>query len=116
MGCPYLANRAILDRKKEDFVVKEYRKKPVVVEAVQWHKDGDHPKVRPLKDNREDDINLIGMAGELVLPLGREKYGFIETSKGGILVSQGDWIIKGSTGEFYLCKPDVFEKTYEEAI
>ena len=38
----------------------------------------------------------------------------IETLEGKHLVSFGDWIIKGVKGEFYPCKPDIFEATYEE--
>lgn len=38
---------------------------------------------------------------------------FIETLEGTMTASKGDWIIKGVNGEFYPCKPDIFEKTYE---
>jgi len=37
----------------------------------------------------------------------------IKTLEGGRRASLGDWIIKGVNGEFYPCKPDIFEKTYE---
>jgi hypothetical protein len=37
----------------------------------------------------------------------------IETLEGILTASPGDWVIKGVNGEFYPCKPDVFEKTYE---
>lgn len=37
----------------------------------------------------------------------------IETLEGVMDASIGDWIIKGVNGEFYPCKPDIFEKTYE---
>lgn len=37
----------------------------------------------------------------------------IETLEGTMTASRGDWIIKGVNGEFYPCKPDIFEKTYE---
>lgn len=39
----------------------------------------------------------------------------IPTLEGEILTSDGDWIIQGVNGEFYPCKPDIFEKTYEVA-
>jgi hypothetical protein len=71
----------------------KFRKKPVVIEATQWFKDGDHPSVR-------------------VLPMG---HGWIETLEGGHIVTPGDWIITGVKGEHYPCKPDIFEMTYELA-
>lgn len=70
----------------------KYRKKPVVIDAVQWLKHGDHPKVTEYE---------------------KAGYGWIETLEGGHIVTSGDWIIKGVNGEFYPCKPDIFEKTYE---
>lgn len=39
---------------------------------------------------------------------------FIKTLEGGMYITKNDWIIKGVNGEFYPCKPDIFEKTYEE--
>jgi len=65
----------------------KYRKKPVVIDAVQWFKDGDHPAVT--------DIGLIG------------------TLEGVMQVTPGDYIITGVKGEHYPCKPDIFEMTYE---
>lgn len=41
-------------------------------------------------------------------------YMYIETLEGTMKASVGDYIIKGVNGEFYPCKPDIFEKTYEE--
>lgn len=40
-------------------------------------------------------------------------HGWIDTLEGGHIVCPGDWIIKGIKGEFYPCKPDIFEATYE---
>ena len=75
----------------------KYRKKPVVIEATQWFKHGDHPKVVPytLSEDYED--------------------GWIDTLEGGHIVKPGDWIITGVKGEHYPCKPDIFELTYEAA-
>ncbi len=72
----------------------KYRKKPVVIEATQWFKDGDHPAV---------------MSGEFL-------YGqpYIKTLEGDHIVTPGDFIITGVKGEHYPCKPDIFEMTYEE--
>lgn len=41
---------------------------------------------------------------------------YIETLEGRMQISDGDWIIKGVHGEFYPCKPDIFQKTYEKII
>ena len=73
----------------------QFRKKPVVIEATQWFKDGDHPEVTPRKS------------------AGNEHKGWIETLEGGHEVTPGDWIITGVKGEHYPCKPDIFEMTYE---
>jgi hypothetical protein len=81
----------------------KFRKKPVVIEAIQWHKHGDHPKVGQLPPNHPIDKFCI-------TPL---HFGWIDTLEGGHVVSQGDWIIQGVKGEFYPCKPDIFEATYE---
>lgn len=80
----------------------KFRKKPVVIEAVQWFKLGDHPKVVDIPDNLKDFI-----------PVREGATGYIDTLEGGHFVTAGDWIIKGVKGEFYPCKSDIFEKTYE---
>lgn len=80
-----------------------YRKKPVVIEASQWHQMGDHPQVVPYAGNpRFADIDQ---------DRGRPS---IRTLEGDIhWVTPGDWIIKGVEGEFYACNQDIFAKTYE---
>lgn len=70
----------------------KFRKKPVVIDAVQWFKIGDHPAV---------------------IQNGKEK-GIIQTLEGLMTVTPGDWIITGVKGEHYPCKPDIFEMTYEQ--
>ena len=75
-----------------------YRKIPVVIEATQWFKHGDHPAVKNPTSNWDDG-----------------KYGWINTLEGGHVVTPGDWIITGVKGEHYPCKPDIFALTYEEA-
>ena len=72
----------------------KFRKKPVVIEATQWFKNGDHPAVIPGKLN------------------GMPVY-WINTLEGDMMVSEGDWIITGVRGEHYSCKPDIFDMTYE---
>lgn len=76
----------------------KYRKKPVVIEAVQWFKHGDHAQVEHIPYDSDD-----------------RGHGWIKTLEGGHIVSPGDWIIRGVRGEFYPCKPDIFDATYEPA-
>jgi hypothetical protein len=89
----------------------KFRKKPVVIEATQWFKDGDHPLVRIPAGEEADTAawseNLQG------LPKG--SLGLIDTLEGPHFVTPGDWIITGVKGEHYACKPDIFEMTYERA-
>jgi hypothetical protein len=87
----------------------QFRKKPVVIEATQWLKDGDHPNVVELPSkvfNTIDDRMPLMNAYTLR---------WIGTLEGGHIVSPGDWIITGVQGEQYPCKPDIFEATYELA-
>jgi hypothetical protein len=85
--------------------MKKYRKKPVVIEAKQWFKMGDHPMVYEVMGNSTE------MHGWLVMtPTGCYE---IRTPEGRMTVAPGDWIITGVTGEHYPCKPDIFEMTYE---
>lgn len=78
----------------------KYVKKPIVIEAFQWWKHGDHPEVRTVPPR--------GIMVE------HEQVSWIKTLEGGHVVSPGDWIIKGIQGEHYPCKPDIFEATYEK--
>lgn len=85
----------------------KFRKKPVVIEATQWFKDGDHPAVKRSQ----------GTTASAISPgiLYQSKDYYIHTLEGKMLVSPGDWIITGVKGEQYPCKPDIFEATYEPA-
>ena len=79
-----------------------FRKKPAVIEAEQFTSDFDSPIPLPFRD-RGNPVYYL-----------RERDGFyVETLEGPLRVSDGDWIIKGVKGEFYPCKPDIFEATYE---
>lgn len=84
----------------------KYRKKPVVIEAIQWN-----------GDNLTEIINFVDRNVLLCSPLRfathEEIELSIETLEGNHLVTKGDYIIKGVKGEFYPCKPDIFEQTYE---
>jgi hypothetical protein len=91
----------------------QYRKKPVVIDAIQWrgpiidadyltsfdrwmvvHRDSKAPKVPRY-------------VGESVV---------IQTLEGPMTASPGDWIICGVQGELYPCKPDIFAATYEQVL
>lgn len=80
---------------------KKYRKKPVVVEAMEFTdetKNQVHSFVTCTTSPDWED-------GEPVLK--------IQTLEGVMTARLGDYIIKGVNGEFYPCKPDIFHKTYE---
>ena len=85
----------------------KFRKKPVVIEAVQWFKLGDHPNVRML-----DKPQINASTGEQMAVL---DWGVIDTLEGPHYVTPGDWIITGVKGEQYPCKPDIFAATYDTA-
>ena len=81
-----------------------YRKKPVVIEAVQL-KDLEVRTLMALQ-------NFAGLGNDNFLAVSDGV--LINTLEGNMKASIGDFIIKGVQGEFYPCKPDIFEKTYEE--
>lgn len=83
--------------------VRKFRKKPVVVEALRYR----------LSDVVVQDsiIDWIRMNGGMASYDGDKL--IIGTLEGPITASVGDWIIRGVNGEFYPCKPDIFEKTYD---
>lgn len=79
----------------------KYRKKPVEVEAIQWE----------ATKKSWDEIIAMGIKwqpGEM----GSDTF-YIQTLEGDMLARKGDYIIKGVKGEFYPCKPDIFEMTYD---
>ena len=79
----------------------KYRKKPVVIEAQQF---------LPGSSDASDELPF---AKERVCCLGPEGW-YVETLEGNMHISDGDWIIRGVKGEYYPCKPDIFEATYEK--
>ena len=82
-----------------------YRKKPVVIEAMQF--DG-------TEDSFEDVAEWMASHGEsLGATLGEVACLHIFTLEGEMRADPGDWIIRGVQGEFYPCKPDIFDETYE---
>lgn len=116
----------------------KFRKKPVVIEATRWFKNGDHPLdysaahygIDGSDTSAEREAN--GWEGDIVRyyrhpDVGDERpceqcgkphhiHGWIDTLEQGHRVCPGDWIITGVAGERYPCKPDIFEATYEPAI
>ena len=89
----------------------KFRKKPVVIEAVKWDGDastandflGERFGLRPGYSGKWDWTYASRESNALIIP----------TLEGEMRVEVGDWIIKGIKGEFYPCKPDIFEATYE---
>lgn len=119
----------------------KFRKKPVIVEATQWFKNGDHPKDYEKDHDGFEHGELMAFTGAVRKENGWEgdvvryyrtpamdgqtackhcgvimhNHGWIETLEGGHIVCPGDWIITGVQGENYPCKPEIFKATYEAA-
>jgi len=119
----------------------KYRKKPVVIEATQWFKNGDHPMdyakdVQGFHDGkprtftsqwrkehqwegsvvryfRRADVDRDTRCRHCGLRM--HDHGWIDTPEGGHIVCPRDWVITGIAGEHYPCKPDIFAATYEPA-
>lgn len=83
----------------------KFRKKPVVIEAIQFINDVD--TLANISEFAKETVRVDCSVDPVVLK--------IETLEGTMTANVGDWIIKGVNGEFYPCKPDIFEKTYELA-
>jgi len=84
----------------------KFRKKPVVIEAVQY---------LPGKTDSELILHLEGCTGWQAYSSTDAPFIAIPTLEGTMTALPGDWIIKGVKGEFYPCKPDIFAATYETA-
>ena len=91
----------------------KYRKKPVVIEAVQWT-GKNHREMYDFLEGKPD--GYIEAFGKNFYIDHDKVYGglIIKTLEGEHIASIGDYIIKGVQGEFYPCKPDIFEQTYEK--
>ena len=81
----------------------KYRKKPVVIEAMQF-----------IDKNKDRVFNFVSCNHAADHDADGNPILKIQTLEGVMTASFGDWIIKGVNGEFYPCKPDIFEKTYEK--
>lgn len=95
-------------------MIKKYIKKPIEIEAIQLKEDNiievfdflDEANYKETKSTEElEDFNQRML---------KQGYIEIETLEGIMKASFGDYIIKGVKGEFYPCKPDIFQVTYEE--
>lgn len=119
----------------------KFRKKPVVIEASQWFKNGDHPLDYSKERQRfekgqlrvwqgeeakamdwEGDVvryfrrpDVSGTAGCQHCDKPMNDHGWIDTLEGGHIVCPGDFVITGVKGETYPCKPDIFAATYDPA-
>ena len=99
--CGEVKNEIMAKKLKQASI--KYRKKPVIIDAIQW--------------NGTNDLDIINFA----TPAARFFYDFssqtiliISTLEGEMVASVGDYIIRGVDGEFYPCKPEIFERTYEK--
>ena len=85
---------------------KSYTKKPVTIKALQWNATA---QVWDAMTTFIGDSHVMSPG-----PIGSKSF-YIETLEGRMQVSDGDYVIRGVEGEFYPCKPGIFEKTYDEA-
>ena len=91
----------------------KYRKKPVVIEAIQWT----GLNSEEIKEFAGESLTYDIIDDAWELGKGRPHvFMKIKTLEGDMKVSKKDFIIKGVNGEVYPCKPDIFEKTYEEVL
>lgn len=89
----------------------QYRKKPVIINAMRWN-----------GENLKEIIAFTGWHHSAAKKWTWEEYEAVVRSEGlkiftlegPLMASIGDWIIQGIKGEFYPCKPDIFEATYEK--
>ena len=87
-------------------MVNRYKKKIIAIEAVQFNGKNYSECYSFMNENNKYLY--------LVISQPRSKYILIKNSDGNMIAQKGDYIIKGVNGEFYPCKPDIFDKTYEE--
>ena len=100
----------------------KYRKKPIVIEAVQWFPPGDQrhePSMLSHRKGNAVDPPDYRQSGDIFCfcegaspGMGGDTY-FIRIERDNVQVHPGDWIITGVKGEKYPCKPDIFAATYE---
>lgn len=91
----------------------KFRKKPVVIEAVQWKGDNLHEVISFTDGPPDVRSHHAGMMWDKYRDLVEKEGLKIYTLEGTMKAEVGDWIIRGVQGEFYPCKPDIFAATYE---
>lgn len=84
--------------------VMRFRKKPVVIDAIQFTGSNQAEVLAFCRPN----LSKIALDGAQIMKLPV----IISTLEGELTASPGDWIIKGTAGEFYPCKPDIFANLY----
>lgn len=87
--------------------IKLYKRKPIIVEAIQW--DGTFDSAMIIFDwivRNSGNIEMKKLTAGISLK--------IKTLEGYMVISKKDWVIKGTAGEFYPCKPDIFKNGYSE--
>lgn len=82
-------------------MIQKFRKKPVVIETIQW------------TGTEKSSHEVIKFCEQAFWSIPSNVI-TIDTLEGTMQANIGDWIIKDVAGEFYPCKPDIFEKTYEK--
>jgi len=93
----------ISDTFQEKKMIKKYRKKPLEVEAMHYKSFCIYQSILDWM-HWHGCMSLINGNQQIIIP----------TLEGNHIASVGDYIIKGIAGEFYPCKPDIFEKSYDE--
>ena len=89
------------------FACKPFCKKPVVIQAFQFETNNDGG------ENMDAVMNWVNAGQQEAIATHNGTNIFIKTLEGVMKANVGDWIIRGVSGEFYPCKPDIFERTYE---
>jgi hypothetical protein len=85
----------------------KFRKKPVIIDAVQWTNQQIVCPPGPVWLLEAEEDGSVKLIGDSL---------FISTLEGEMQARPGDWIIRGVKGEIYPCKPDIFEATYEPIV
>ncbi len=106
----------------------KYRKKPVLLEATQWFKNGDHPQDHstPIdtsgRGEKLTEGQVVKFFRSLNIPGGRfcsecgnvmQKHGQINGLNGEEVVHPGDYVVTDAKGRFYVLRPEEFERLYE---
>jgi hypothetical protein len=83
-------------------MIKNYTKKPITIQAIQYN-----------GENINEITDFIGVENINFYESESSKNWYIKTLEGNMMVSNGDYVIRGIKGEFYPCKSDIFEMTYD---